>query len=311
MKDFENTLKTLYRDLRSKRLLPLVAILLVAIIVVPMALGSGSPPVAPKTELAVGIEPLAETQPVVLPTTPELRNFHKRLNEYDKKNPFHQPEAPVVRNSSSDPSGADATTTATDASTVTSTDTSSSTPTDTSSASGDTATTPSSTDTGAITTPPDAGTTTTPADQGAKPSDGTDSPRPAVVSYDIDVLVGAVGEEKEIDGAKSLQLLPGDSHPVLQYVTTDLGGQRASFVTSSAVSSVEGDGRCAPSRADCQFLQLSVGDSEKLVYGPTSRTYRIKLLGITQQIDPLRSVGDAAGDVSGRIGFSAGLPSDG
>jgi hypothetical protein len=295
VKDLENTIKDLYRDLRSKRLLPVVAILIVAIVAVPMALGSGSTPATPQTQLAVGIKPLAETQTVVLPTTPELRNFHKRLNEYDKKNPFHQPQAPVVKTSGS--SGSDATTDASAAtSTGTSTDTSVTTPTDTG------ATTPP-TDTGTTTTPTDTGTSTTPT------GPDTSSSGAEVVTYDIDVLVGAVGEEKEIDGVKSLQLLPGDSHPVLQYVTTDLGGHNASFVVSNAVTNADGTGRCAPSRFDCEFLQLDVGESERLEYGPTSRTYRIKLLGITQQIDPLQVAGDAAGDVSGRIGFSAGLPS--
>ena len=298
MKNLENTVKDLYRDLRSKRLLPIVAILIVAIIAVPMALGSGATPAVPQTQLAVGIKPLAESQPVVLPTTPELRNFHKRLNEYDKKNPFHQPQAPVVKTSASSSSETDATASAADASAAASTAT-------------DTSTVPA-TDTGTTTTPTDTGTTTTPTDTGTTttPSDGgTDSSGAEVVTYDIDVLVGAVGEEKEIDGVKSLQLLPGDSHPVLQYVTTDLGGNRASFVVSNAVTNADGTGRCAPSRFDCEFLQLGVGESEKLQYGPTSRTYRIKLLGITQHVDPLQVAGDAAGDVSGRIGFSAGLPS--
>ena len=229
--------------------------------------------------------------------TPELRNFHKRLNEFAKKNPFHQPQPiPAPKSDSTDGTGTDAAATgATTDATATSTDTSGTTPT--------TPTDTGSTDTGST----DTGST----DTGSTDTGSTDggSSGAQVLTYEINVLVGAVGEEEEMDGVKSLEFLPGKSHPVLQYVTTDLSGTRAQFVVSNAVTNADGDGRCFPSRFDCQFLQLDVGQSEKLEYGPTARTYRIKLLGITQHVDPLQVASDAAGDVSGRIGFSAGLPS--
>lgn len=290
MNDIEETLKGLYRDLRNQRLLPVIAILIVAIIVVPMALGAGEKEPVPKTELAVGLEPMAETQPVVLPATPELRNFHKRLDKFAKKNPFHQPQPIAVANSGS------STTAATDPTApTTSTDTSTGTPTDTGGTiPTDTGTTPTDTGTGGTGSTSGTGDSTDPGSTGAQ-----------LVSYDIDVEVGAVGEEKEIDGVKSLDLLPGKSHPVLQYVLTDLGGNRADFVVSNAVTRVQGEGKCAPTPSDCQFLELAVGDSAKLDYGPTARTYGIKLLKVTQRLDPLKTLSAAADSVTGPIGFSA------
>ena len=296
MKGVEENLKGIYRDLRNQRLLPVVAILIVAIVVVPMALGAGGEEAPPQTQLAVAVEPLAEAQPVVLPATPELRNFHKRLNEFAKKNPFHQPQALPEPKSDDGAKGGTTDTGAT-------TDTPTSTPETGAPDTGVTDT--STTDTGSSDTgSTDTGTTGDGStDTGESPGSGAQ-----VLYYDIDVLVGAVGDEEEIDGVKSLDLLPGDSHPVLQYVASGLSSDRASFIVSNAVTNADGDGRCAPSRFDCEFLQLKIGQSEKLVYGPTSRTYRIKLLAINPRFDPIDAVGDAADDVSGRIGFSAGLP---
>ena len=335
MNKVEEPLRSLYQDLRRQRLLPVVAILIVAIVLVPMALGAGGEPTPPQTALAAGIAPLVKSEPVVLPATPELRDFHKRLNEFAKKNPFHQPQPLKVAGSGSGSNSSDTSGTGTDATTAgsTATDTGGSISlppgvdgtTDTgttgtgSTDTTDTTGTGSTSGTGASdsggtsasdgsTGDGQSGSSDGTGDGTSSGDSGTSSPTETnILSHLLDVKVGPAGSMKEINGVKSLDFLPSASNPLLQYVTSDLGGNRASFVVSSDVIRATGDGRCAPSPNDCRFLQLKVGQSEQLDDGSGDGLYGVKLLGITQKLNPLKKLSDAAGDVSGRIGFSAGL----
>ena len=91
MNGADDKIKEIVRDLRNQHVLPVIAVLIVAIFAVPMVLKAGGTEPAPTTELAAGLKPMLETQPVVLTATPELRDFRTRLDESSKKNPFHQP----------------------------------------------------------------------------------------------------------------------------------------------------------------------------------------------------------------------------
>ncbi len=84
-------LRDLYRDLRDRRLLPVVIALAVAIVAVPFLLGGGgSDPVSPSVPAATseagagGADPLS---PVVLADVPGLRDYRKRLDEFQSRDP--------------------------------------------------------------------------------------------------------------------------------------------------------------------------------------------------------------------------------
>jgi hypothetical protein len=277
--------KEIVNNLREQKLLPVVAILIVLIIAVPMVLRAGAEEPAPPTELAEGLKPMLETEPVVLTSAPELRDFRTRLDSYKKKNPFHQPE-PVV---------SDAATEATDPAVA-----------DEPTLGGAT------TDSGATTEPtatdfPPAGSTDVPVTdpvEGDIPSgddDADEDPTASeteVISYDIDVEIGKAGQEKTLSGVEIGSLLPGNDRPIVQFVSTDLQGTSASFVISPDVTGADGDGNCAPSRRDCQFLKLSVGEGERLFYEPNGETYRLKLTAITRRVDVLEKLSTASDDVT-------------
>jgi hypothetical protein len=277
--------KEIVNNLREQKLLPVVAILIVLIIAVPMVLRAGAEEPAPPTELAEGLKPMLETEPVVLTSAPELRDFRTRLDSYKKKNPFHQPE-PVVSDAATevtDPAVADEPTLG-----------------------------GATTDSGATTEPtatdfPPAGSTDVPVTdpvEGDIPSgddDADEDPTASeteVISYDIDVEIGKAGQEKTLSGVEIGSLLPGNDRPIVQFVSTDLQGTSASFVISPDVTGADGDGNCAPSRRDCQFLKLSVGEGERLFFEPNGETYRLKLTAITRRVDVLEKLSTASDDVT-------------
>jgi hypothetical protein len=289
----QDKLKEIVRDLREQKLLPVVAILVVLIIAVPMVLKAGGEEPAPPTELAVGLKPMLETQPVVLASAPELRDFRTRLDSFEKKNPFHQPE-PVV---------AETDTTATDSTATDAAPTLGGTTTDTSSTDATATDFPPAPATDVPTTDPVGGDTPTGGDTGSDNGSDNGNPDPGppqaeVISYDIDVEIGKAGDEKTMSGVEIGTLLPSTDHPLVQFVSTDLQGTSASFVVSTNVSSADGDGNCAPSRNDCQFLKLSVGDGERLFYTPNGETYRLKLTAITRRVDSLDKLSSAADDIT-------------
>src|ERR671916_709972 len=82
----------LYRDLRDRRLLPLVALLVIAIIAVPIALSaSGGAPATTATPAAEIVPADApEAQAAVLAENPGLRDYRKRLDALKSQNPFEQ-----------------------------------------------------------------------------------------------------------------------------------------------------------------------------------------------------------------------------
>ena len=108
MNDFKEKLNEIGKDLRNQRLLPVIAVLVVAIIAVPMVLKAGGQEPVPPTELSVGLEPMLENDPILVADTPELRDFRDRLDSYSKKNPFHQPTPPKAPASETDETATDA-----------------------------------------------------------------------------------------------------------------------------------------------------------------------------------------------------------
>ena len=330
--DLQDKLKQLGNDLRKQRLLPVIAVLVVAIIAVPMALKAGGQEPTPPTELAVALEPMLETQSVLVAETPVLRDFRKRLNSYSKKNPFDQPTPLPVEKASTDEG--DAATWATPAPSTPpfprispipvprtarepttarflrsaaipeTTPVRSATPATPATPghrvpgdSGDTGDTGDSDDSG------DSGDTGD-SDTGTGDSGSTGSGQ-RVLSYEIDAEAGVVGKEKKLAGLESLDFLPGDKNPVLQYVASTTNGKKASFVVSSGIVRVVSDGRCAPSPENCRFLQLKVGQDAQLDYGDGGSLYRVQLLGITRRLDPLKKLMAAAEDIAEPIGFAA------
>lgn len=261
--------KNLYLDLRDKRLLPIVILLVVALIAIPFLVGGETEPIVPSdgavsSAAASDADSVAQLTPFVTNDVPGIREFDERLDSFQKRNPFKQQltgptkaqqEALAKAESKVKTTEAAASGGSTGGSTSTSTDTTTSTSGDTDSTSTD---------------------TTTPSDE--------------VILYtlEIDVKVGRVGDSKKVKNVKSLQYLPGKKRPVVQYVQSSFDRSSASFVVSRSVDSSEGEGTCDPNPFNCQFLLLEVGQEQRFTYDD-GKTYRLKLLAVNlkkERVDP-------------------------
>ncbi|HET6830500.1 MAG TPA: hypothetical protein VFH44_04020 [Solirubrobacterales bacterium] len=272
--------RDLYRDLRDRRLLPVVIALGVAILAVPFLLGGGSDPAPPESPASAEapVEESDPLSPVVLADVPGLRDYRKRLSRFHSRDPFKQQMTGAgtaqggAGNLESD--GGDGST----SSSTTSTDSSSTVTSDSS---------------GTPTEEPSSGSSGSPGDHGNKGGNGGKDGKgeERIVRMTIDVRVGPAGGTKVLRGVKALQFLPGDKRPVVQYVEGDADATRAAFVVSPDVSSTAGDGKCDPGRNDCQFLLMEEGDVQTFVYGAKAKTYRLELLAIHRTTVPARSDG--------------------
>ena len=261
-----DALYDLYYDLKVRRLLPLVAVLVVAIVAVPIALsqssGSEASDVAavPTPSSAAG-----ETSAlVVAKATPGLRNdYRRRLKNLRAKDPFKQQYA----NAESTEEGSS---TASTSSTVESGGSSSEASPESSSVPGGTSTSPQT----------ESGSTQV-------------THHITYFSYAIDVQVVSMGPHKEGE-AKSkgkpktqvrrnlpeLTMLPSRKAPAAIFMGVSKDGGKALLLLSSNVQAVFGDGLCVLGSQSCQLLALEPGIPETIVYGPKNRTFRIDLLKI-------------------------------
>ena len=250
MKNFESPqiLSDLYRDLRDKRLLPLVVVFVVGMAVVPIALSSSPKAAAPAPAPApVAQTTKAPTEPVEL-ANPGLRNYKKRLAGDSPTDPFIQqflPSPSSEGSASSDLSGGAGATSTEGA---------------------------------------PSGTTTPSAPSGGSTGGSTSQPQTQsrFFFYRAKVRAGKLGENLKVhDSIGSLTPLPNKQVPAATFlgVNTDnaFQAQAAVFLVSSAVSSVDGEGSCSFAGDTCQLLTLKPGEHEDLVW-VDGNVYRIELV---------------------------------
>ncbi len=267
--------ENLFRDLRDKRLLPVVGLLLVLLVAVPILLGGGDSP--PSTAAAPGSATLGdtgadvpETEAVVLAEVPGIRDYRERLKDFQRKNPFRQqlsnpPKSATVAGAGDGTITELGTPAGGGGSATGAVDT-------TAQASGGTTDIPTDTTTD---------TTTGGTEKSGGGSGGGKSSQPAderfLITYEIDVKVGVVGDAEKRDGVKQGDFLPGNKRPVVLFAEGNQADGRAFFIVSSDVTKSSGDGNCIPARDNCQYLKMKVGDEQRFEYEPDGKTYRLKL----------------------------------
>jgi hypothetical protein len=244
-------LTDLYRDLRDRRLLPLVLVLVVGLAVVPIALSSKSTstpasPAAPATPVAKKSN-LPATAVVV--SNPGVRDYTRRLKD-SPQDPFVTPAFALAGTSS-------ATSSSSTSSTASTGTTTSGTTTSGTTTSGATA--------------PTGGSTSQPVQTESK-----------YFFYRVKLRTGEVGQDLKVrDSVGTLTPLPSKNVPALDFlgVTTNSSFQptRAVFLVSSAVSSVAGEGTCTFAGTYCQIVSLKSGEHEDVVW-TDGRTYRVDLV---------------------------------
>jgi hypothetical protein len=266
-------LADVYYDLRDRRLLPLVALVAVAILAVPFLLSDSNEPASDAGLGAVestGQQPAGDTTLTVVESTPGLRDYRKRLKRRTPSDPFVQKytSVPATSQLQSVETGGGSSSSA--------------------SSSGGSTLAESGGGSSPVTAPPPA--TPLPGGSGGEPEGsgagpGTSGNQPSgqgggddeqrYYSYRPDVRFGVAGSE-DLHAYKNLpmaSLLPKEN-PVVIFIGATEDGSRVVFDVSSEVTTVSGSGRCVGGDQNCGLLFMREGDAVTL---PTTsgRAYRL------------------------------------
>ncbi len=258
----------LWWDLWDRRLLPLVALLVVATVAVPFLMGNSKE--VPQSSLAAiaaaGATPTAangSAHLAVVEAKPGLRDYRKRLNRNRPTDPFVQRfTAPVVK---------------TKVKSTTATSTTSST---SGGGGGGSA--------GTTSEPVSSG----PPAQGGAPSSGHVTVHRILFTFAADVKISRSGGKEAEAGEKPEEWvkkkvmpytpLPFKKQPVVTYMGPSKTG-KAVLLVSTRVTSASGEGKCLSGEEEegtCQLLEVEPGFPETFVYGANEVKYTIKVLRI-------------------------------
>jgi hypothetical protein len=246
-------------DLRSRGLLPVVILLVIAMVAVPILItrggGSSTSGSLQPTAATAKTPPEAE-RAVVSYAPPGLRDYKKRLDGLTAKNPFDQPSAPAAAAASQLNS---------------------------------TVTTPTVTGSSTSSSPPSASTSPSASTGNGSVSGSSGSGGSTVHRYFYysvaDLSVGDASQP--LQRHKHLQPfspLPDQVAPVMIYLGSSLDGKRAYFSISRSAGQLMGPGTCVPSPTDCSLLVLGRGQVEDVVYSLDGKTYRVKINKINRVV---------------------------
>jgi hypothetical protein len=229
-------------DLRSRGLLPVVILLVVAMLAVPILISRGSKDTSATLQpTASAVTPAPETQQAVVSYHPPgLRKYQDRLSSQSAQDPFHRKLPPTSSDSAGQLN-----------STVT-------TPTQTGSSSSGTASVTGST--------------------GSTGSRGSVSHHIVLFHSVADISFGEVSQPlKRHKSIPPYAMLPNESAPVLVYLGSTLDEKRALFSVSKYTDQLTGSGSCAPGPGDCSLIAIGPGQTEEMVYAGDGKTYRLKI----------------------------------
>lgn len=264
----------LYWDLRDRRLLPLVALAIVAIVAVPFLLG-GSEKEEEGASAVAGASSVPSPEPAgakltVVEAKPGLRDYRKRLREHPT-DPFVQRYTSPQLAGTKLGGGGEGSTSPT--STVTKTSSSSTTKVTKTEKSDGTTTTEVVSETGS----------------GASPG-GAGSGEMTLFSFAVDLKI--VRTETKPDGSKESSdpeirrrvlppaPLPSEKEQAVTYMGISPKTQQPLFLISDAVSSLFGEAHCLSGAETCQLIEVAPGLPMTYVYGPSSTRFKITVLKV-------------------------------
>jgi hypothetical protein len=281
MNEFLNSMKA---DLLSRRMLPILAVLGVALLaaVAYAVLGGSSTPSTPTAAvapapavtapagIAVTQAPTSTVQPVDETTS---GSTHRAAGS--ARNPF----APLP---GAKKAASSATTTTTGSSTTT---------TSTSGSSTSGSSTSGSSTSGASTTTPESGSSSSGTTEGTTaPSKKTSTPSKQKTVYKVSVVFGTApagtpplsAQLTPFPNLKRQQPLPSASQPLIVFRGVIAGGKSATF-TLVGEAILRGSAACLPSASQCQAIDLKPGQTEELEYiplGSTAVVYQLQVVSI-------------------------------
>lgn len=252
-------LADLYHDLRDRRLLPLLALVLVAIVATPILLGQKSetklPPAARGAIAALKEASRQRTSTLtVVEATPGLREYRKRLSHRTPTDPFKQRyTAPVLKGSElNEPKEGEGK--------------------------------------GKGKEGESGGSKGSSGESGGSPGGATPGGKPHLVFYSIGIKVRIA---KSVDGKQQGEPivrdevlkqtpLPGEKAPVVTYMGParkgNKGNGKALLLVDDQVRSVEGDAHCVSGDEVCQLLEVQPGFPVILTYGENEVQYSVNVI---------------------------------
>ena len=264
-------LEDLWYDLKDRHLLPLVALLIVAIIGAPIYFknknDSESEPVATPT-IATGSSATTGGDSIVVShSTPGLRDYRRRLRADQALDPFRSGGGEQGTETETSTEEAAATPVAPEEATVIG---------------------------GEETSFPETGGASTGSEESSSGSEPVKT-QTRFANASIDVRVVTLPPSSTEQKAKKskprievrrdlpeLTMLPARSTPAATFMGISNDGKKALFLVSSDVLSIFGEGACVIGSQTCQLLALEPNLPETFIYGPQERTYRVELLKIDQ-----------------------------
>jgi hypothetical protein len=254
----QNVLIDVFNDLRARRLLPVAAILLVALVAAPIVLSKKSDetptastetPVPTQTKAPQGPDELAQVK------VSDDVDQGSSLSAFSASDPFAPPKKVLNAKDEGE---------------------------QTSDQAGE---------------PPETGGGTLPSDTGTggetgggeSGGGGGGSEKTTEFAYVIDVTFWRNGHRRQIKGMEKLDVLPNPVNPLLIFMGASSGGGNAVFLVDATLQTT-GEGKCKPSRSDCAFLYLGAG-SEQEFSTEEGDSYRLR-------VDQIRKVkvGDESND---------------
>ena len=282
-------LNDLYSDLRDRKLLPLVGVLIVAIVAVPMLLSSEPEP-APSSGTAAVDAAAAATEeipsvPAVLASDPGLRDYRERLSKLSETNPFGQ-QVKDLKKAAAEDAAADTIPTASE---LGSEELGAAPTGDSGAAGGSTSSGGGSASSGATTDDGSSGGTVT---DGVDVDDDVNGGgvREYLIRYELDMTIVGPNDTQKLDDVKELDILPGKKTPIAVYVGVTPESRKAVFMLSDKVVKTHGDGSCAPAPGDCKILSFADGQQHTVFYskhGGTAEKYIFKLHDIEKVVERL------------------------
>jgi hypothetical protein len=244
-------------DLRNRGLLPVVAMLLIAMVAIPVVISRGGTSSAgPLQPAGATAETAPEAQQAVVSYSPGLRDYKKRLGGLSAKDPFKQQFAEA----------------AAAAGQLTGTQVGA---TGTTGTSG-TAVSPSTSSVSGSGSTENTGSTGGTKKKKKKKSAGT-------AVYQTDLAAGeSSGTLTIFPSVSPMTTLPSSTTPVVIYFGNTADNGSSLFLVSNKVTQVSGQGVCLPNPDDCALLSLSPGQYEDLAYAGDGKTYRIQIVQIVK-----------------------------
>jgi hypothetical protein len=269
-------LEDLYQDLRDRRLLPLIALILVAIVATPFLLGGGSgEEFTPEAEvpLEASTSSTPGTSLPVVEAQPGLRDYRKRLRHRRAHDPFKpQYTGPVLAGTQL---GGSSETTAITSETTTSE----------SSGSATVESTPASAPSSSGGSSGGASAEHGNGNAGGGSSGNAGNDQLTFYAFAIDVKItktkteadGKKSKPEEIEKDRVLPpaALPGEKAQVVTYMGISPETKKPLFLVSEEVESVFGETDCLAGSGRCQLIEVEAQMPVTFVYGENKTRYKL------------------------------------